>query len=332
MRSLILLAAGLCLAQEPAPWVETRAAAWPEATPESQGIDPSGLEKAAAYLLEKKPAAASLLVVRNGKLVFERYWEPAARDRAGNVKSICKSVLSALTGIAVSEGRLGLDDPVRKYIPAAPAALRIRHLLTMTAGFPWAENKQVTTDWFSSPDPNRFVLSLPPAAPPGERFEYSTAVTHLLSTVLTRATGQSTLEYAEARLFQPLGVRCPRWDRLAGIHFGGAELWLAPRDLARFGQLYLQNGQWENRQIIPQSWVAESTTPKAEPYYGYLWWLNNPKNHPMICASGVWGQITCILPDLDMVVVHTSRPAHGRIADAIALDMIPRHIMPATKP
>jgi CubicO group peptidase (beta-lactamase class C family) len=330
MRALILLFAALSfsLGQE-----------WPEAKPETQGLDPAMLDQASEYLVKNKPAAASLLIVRRGKLVYERYYGGATREQAGNVKSISKSVLSALAGIALAEHRIAsLDDRVDAYIPEAfPAAsparrIRIRDLLAMTAGLQWQENGPITRGWFSSPDPNRFALSQPVMAPPGELFEYSTALTHLLSTVLARTTGGSTLDYGASRLFQPLGIARPRWDRLAGVHFGGAELYLAPRDLARFGQLYLQNGRWGDRQVVPAAWTAESTTPKAKPYYGYLWWLHNPKGRRMICAQGVFGQYVCVVPELEMVVVHTSRPASGRIADALPLEMIPRYLFPAVKP
>jgi len=320
--------------------LSARAAAWPEAKPQDHGLDPALLEKASAYLIENKPASTSLLIARHGVLVFERYYGGATRDDAGNVKSISKSVLSALVGIAISEHRMGgLDDRVAAYLPEAFAAvrdagtreLRIRHLLTMTAGLSWVENGGVTQEWMRNPDPNGFALAQPRVAPPGEQFEYSTALTHLLSTVLTRATGMSTRDYAASRVFRPLGIARPRWDQLAGITFGGAELYLTPRDLARFGQLYLEKGRWGGRQVVPAEWVADSTRPQAREYYGYLWWLHAPTGRRMVCAQGAFGQYACIVPGLDLVIVHTSGPASGRRAAALPLDMIPRFIFPAVK-
>jgi len=321
--------------------VRSRAIHWPESKPQAQGLDPALLEKASEYLIKNKPASASLLVVRHGSLVFERYYGGATRNDAGNVKSISKSVLSALTGIAIAERRIrGIDDRVDAYVPEAFAEvpdarareIRLRNLLTMTAGLRWIENGKVTQDWIRSPDPNCFALSQPYLAAPGDKFEYSTALTHLLSTVLARATGKSTLDYAASRLFEPLGITCARWDRFHGIHFGGAEMYLTPRDLARFGQLYLQNGRWGGRQLVPAEWVADSTSPKAKPYYGYLWWLHMPEGRRMICAQGVFGQYVCIVPDLDLVVVHTSAPASGRNANELPLDMIPRYLFKAVQP
>ena len=306
-------------------------AAWPEARPQDEGLDAAMLEQGSAWLVKNKPASASLLVARHGRLVFERYYGGATREQAGNVKSINKSVLSALAGIALADGRIAsLDQPVARYLPALPdAQVRIRHLLTMTAGLQWEENGPITRAWYSNPDPNRFALSQPRVAPPGEKFEYSTALTHLLSTVLTRATGQSSLDYATSRLFKPLGIASVRWDRLAGIQFGGAEFYITPRDLARFGQLYLQQGRWKGRQVVPAAWVVESTSPQGGDFYGYLWWIYNVQGRRLVCASGVWGQHLCLVPSLDLLVVHTSREAEGREASIAALQVIRRFILPS---
>jgi CubicO group peptidase (beta-lactamase class C family) len=340
MRLLLLLATlALCSGQEGIP-VRSRAIDWPQSKPESQGVDSAWLEKASGYLIQNKPASASLLIARRGAIVFERYYGGATRDDAFNVKSINKSVLSALTGIAIAEGRIrSVEDRVADYIPEAFAGLadarardiRVRHLLTMTAGLYWVENGNITRDWIASSDPNRFALSQPFAAPPGEKFEYSTALTHLLSTLIARATGRSTLDYANARLFQPLGIACARWDQLHGVHFGGAELYLTSRDLARFGQLYLRKGRWGERQLVPAGWIADSTSPKAKSFYGDLWWLHNPGGHRMICAQGIFGQYLCLVPELDLLIVHTARPAFGRNANELPLDMIPRFVLPAIR-
>ena len=297
--------------------------------PALAAVDQSLLEKGSRYLLDNKRASSSLLVLRGGEIVFERYYGGATRDTAGNIKSINKSFLSALTGIAIAEGRIhGLDDRVDAYVPGA-GELRIWHLLTMTAGLSWTENGSVTREWYTSPDPNRFALSQRRLAPPGETFQYSTALAHLLSTVLTRATGQSTLDYARSRLFEPLGISCPRWDQLKGVYFGGAEFYITARDLARFGQAYLQKGRWNGRQVIPAEWVEVSTSPQVRNIYGYMWWLYKVDKHNMACAGGAFGQYLCLIPDLDVVVVHTSREAESREAAIVPLETIRRFVIPA---
>jgi CubicO group peptidase (beta-lactamase class C family) len=321
---------------------ESRAApaAWSEVAPESEGLDPRNLNKAWDYVISNKPASTSLLVARYGKLVFERYHAGARRHDAGNVKSISKSVLSALVGIALAEGRIrNIDDRVDSYIPEIFAqvrdpmarTIRIRHLLTMTAGLTWEENGAVTQAWVSSFNPNRFALSQPFVSLPGQRFEYSTALTHLLSAVLTCVTGTSMRRYAASRIFGPLGITNVRWDELAGITFGGAELYLTARDLARFGQLLLQKGRWDDRQLVPEEWVAESTSPQGREFYGYLWWLHSVGGHRMVCAQGAFGQYVCIVPEYELVIAHTSGPVSGRRASALPLDMIPRFIFPAVR-
>lgn len=270
------------------------------------------------------PTHYSLLVVRNGYLVYERYFHGSYAAQENNIKSMSKSVLSVLTGIAIEEGRIeGIDDRVQRFFPEyfQPSfdprkfEITVEDLLTMRGGLEWSENTAVSWRMWSSRDWIRHMIESPLVSNPGEVFNYNTGLTHVLSGVLTRATGQSTLDYARTRLFEPLGMHCTRWSRdPMGYYFGGSEVWLTSRDLARFGLLALRRGSWEDRQIVSERWMHESTrvrvrtwgNPEPGDGYGYLWWTGLVHGYPMFYASGYGGQHIFVVPELDLVMVMTA--------------------------
>ncbi len=297
---------------------------WRTSLPEEQGIDSQILVAGGEYVRTQFPMCYSVSVVRHGRLVFERYYNGVQPGDATNIMSVTKSVLSALTGIALEQKILqGVDQPIADYYPEyfTPALdpgkreIRIRHLLTMTAGLEWQEWGSVFYQWLQSRDFLRFAIELPLVSAPGGQFNYNTALTHLQSGILTRASGLTTLEFGRRNLFDPLGFTRFQWmTDPQGYNIGGAELYLTPRDMAKFGYLFLEQGYWEDRQLVPAAWVRESTSIKvADPNqtgftdYGYLWWLGWIQGQWYFRAAGHGGQSIFIFPDLDMVVVLTAR-------------------------
>jgi CubicO group peptidase (beta-lactamase class C family) len=294
--------------------------------PHEQDIDPVLLMhayKSAGGL----PALRSLLVVRHGRLVGERYFGGHDRDTVLNVKSVSKSILSALVGIALREGFLGgLEQPVSTWLPEyfgpevdpRKREITLRHLLTMSAGLRWVENADYLRPLFESPDWLQATLELPLVDIPGRRFNYSTALAHLTSAILTRTSGMSTYTLADEYLFGLLGISIEPWTSdPQGYFVGGTDIRLSARDMARFGQLMLQRGHWNGTQVVPEAWVDESTRPQialpkagfwhpAYTAYGYYWWLRKMGTHEAAVASGYGGQLIYVIPTLDLVLVTTA--------------------------
>ena len=282
---------------------------WKVTTPEEQGMDSevllSGLPE-----LEKSTTLMSFIVVRHGKIVFEDYFNLGRYNRSGNIHSVSKSILSALGGIAIEEGYLSLSQPVREILPEyfsedydRKNRITVQHLLSMSTGLDWRENMSIleSDDWVAA------TLALPLAHNPGSTFNYSTPVSHVFSAVLTRATGMSTCEFAYKYLFDPIGITLESWPKdPKGIHVGGNSIYITPRELARFGQLYLNNGQWNGRQIVPAEWVQASLAPKRRIDYGFYWWIDRIDGYSLLQAIGYGGQWICLLPDLDLLVVSTA--------------------------
>lgn len=291
----------------------------PRASAPDAGLDSVLLAQAYARAAEL-PRLRSLLVARNGELLAERYYNGATAARRTNIKSASKSVLSALVGIAIAEGKLeGVDQPIAPFFPrdipgnADPRIrdITIAHLLSMRAGLEPTSFGNYG-DWVSSRNWVRYVLSRPFVDDPGGRMLYSTGSTHLLSAILTRATGMSTLAYAREKLGRPLGIEIPGWTTdPQGIYFGGNEMSLRPRDLFAFGELYRNGGRANGRQVVPASWVEDSwTTRTTSPFngygYGLGWWQRTSGAHDVRFAWGYGGQYVFIVPALALTVVMTS--------------------------
>jgi len=284
---------------------------------EHAGAATDAFGSATRRIADGLPEVRALVVVRHGRLVLERYFHGAGPATLFNTKSVTKSVVSALVGIALQEGRIrSLDDPITTWLAAditdrahpEVKRLTLRHLLTMTTGWRWRENGPETSAWLASPNRVRFMLEQPMDAPPGTRFNYSTGVAHLISAILARATGMSPSDYARERLFEPIGARPGNWGRdPQGLNEGGSELELSVRDMARFGLLYLNGGTWRGSPVVPRTWVLESTTPHGRVDYGYLWnYLPAEWGGPAVNAMGYGGQIISIVPAADAVVVIAS--------------------------
>ena len=291
-------------------------ATWHFATPASQGMDVARLDGAARELAGQGELA-SFVVLRNGAMVYERYFHGSNRHAANNVHSASKSMLSAAVGIAIQQGAIrSVDQRVATLLPTYFARLgadkqqmKLRHLLTMTSGLDWTEDS-TEYDIETRPDWVAAILGRPLNAPPGSTFNYSTGSAHVVSAALTHATGMSTCDFVHRNLFGPLGITAEHWGRdPQGVFSGGYNLFLTPREMAKFGQLYLDGGRWKGRQVVPASWVATSTTSKVDAGgygYGYYWWLTQVNGHDLAIAWGFGGQFIYIVRDLHLVVVMTT--------------------------
>jgi CubicO group peptidase (beta-lactamase class C family) len=246
-------------------------------------------------------------------------------------------------GIALDKQILpSLDQPISGFFPeyftplTDPCKLKVtlRHLLTMTSGFEWEENGPVTARWVQSDDYAKFIIESELVNDPGSVFNYSTAVSHLMAIILERASGMSVLRFAEEYLLKQIGITMWRWACDPNGHYwGGSEMYMTARDLARFGFLFLNQGQWDGKQIVSREWVLQSTRRQSvgEPMdasYGYYWWLGQDRGFPMFLAKGYGGQVVYVLPDLDLLVVFISTTETG---GGGLRELISDHIVPAVQ-
>lgn len=298
---------------------------WPTLSPAAAGIDQAALS-AAEGRAAAMGSVRSLVVVRHGALVDERYFGGTARDTRADIRSGTKSVMALLVGIALTDGSLGgptqrLDTLLRPPVTVPPgpkAAISVDDLLTMRSGFEWDESTVAAYNaWVLAPNQVDYLLDRPLAHPPGTSFTYDTAAVHLLSVGLSQATGLSTETYLRRSLLGPLGIAADSWETdNQGFNDGGSGLALRPIDCARIGQLVLQHGVSGGRQIVPAAWidtmlathvtVGARVEPLRDLRYGYLWWLGTANGQEIQFAWGFRGQFIVIVPARDLVVVVTS--------------------------
>lgn len=289
------------------------------------------------------PRIRSLLISVDGHLVEERYFHGASPQRAANLKSVSKSIIGLLVGVAIDRGAISdVDVPIDRHLPEArtvdPAkgAITIEDLLTMRSGLETTSNRNYGR-WVLSGNWVRHVLQRPFVDEPGGRMIYSTGNSHLLSAILTRATGMSTAAFARETLAGPLGIQLPPWTRdPQGIYFGGNEMHLRPRDVLRIGELMVNGGRHDGRQIVSSAWIDESTVPRtmsrrSDRQYGYGWWIRSMAGQPVVYAWGYGGQFIFTIEPLRTVVVVTSvsEPGSERREHLDAVyDLVERHVMP----
>ncbi len=290
------------------------------------------LLKVIPFIINNLPDIQSLLVVRNGYLVFENYYGLGMPDRQDTIHSVTKSFTSALVGIARSQGMLtDLNQTLPDFFPKyyddrtdpAKRKISLRHLLTMTAGLQPVKVKDwsLLLQWNFSQDRVRFTLDLPLIHPPGQVFDYSNPISHLLSIILTEKSGLSLWDFAHRNLFDPLGIKPRLWKQDArGYYSGHGSLYLSPREMAKFGFLYLNRGVWDGKQIVPADWIDESTQTQVKAGgdydYGYQWWIRPVAGCPSYRGWGRNGQFIVVVPELDLVIAVTSRTGMpGRSSD-----------------
>lgn len=289
------------------------------ATPESQGMDSAAL----AQLVEEgaRSRRDSLIVVRNGRVVVEAYYAPFRKEMVHRINSSTKAVVGALAGIAIARGDLpGTQASVQELLPQASAAhwraVKLQHLLDMTSGLEWSEalgdmgfasvrEMERSSDWVA------FVLGRPMAQTPGLVFNYNSGAPHLITAALAHKAGVTADAYAAQHLFAPIGIHTWRWRRdPRGVTMGGYGLYLQPRDMVRFGVLYLQGGQWNGQQVIPRPWTQRVFSPKVKmdiPGFAYadMWWSIPERN--AYFTSGLFGQVIMVLPELGVVAATAGR-------------------------
>lgn len=303
---------------------------WETGTLEEAGIDSAGINAFMRKVMEEHPYMESILIVRNGKLVFEEYlngWDPA---RIHRLQSVTKGFTSTLVGVAIEQGFIGsLDDPIRDYLPdysgffgGKKDSVTVRHLLTMSAGFKWNEGETYYADpkrcdphlAEASDDYLKYLLERPIVEEPGTVWRYNSGYPNILGHIIEERSGMKIVEFAYRNVFEPLGIKRAFWMFISGENkpscAGG--LRLISRDLARYGYLYLREGAWEGKQVVPAGWVRESLRGHfvSDGNVGRGYWWGKVKSldglHDIFFTSGTGGQYVIVIPDLDTVVVTTA--------------------------
>ena len=320
---------------------------WQTSTPEEQGMSSAAL----ARLLDFGTTLSfdSLLIARHGRIVLDAYYGRRAADLPHVMNSATKAVIGTLAAIAYKDGLLDrLNHPALEFFSDRSVALdlpggrsiadfddkrkaiTVQSLLDMTSGIDWTEqSKRLETfiEMERSPDWIKFILDRPMSATPGDIFNYNSGNSHLVSAIITKLTGMSALDYAKARLFGPLGIGASSWRHdPQGITTGGNGLSMLPRDMAKIGYLYLRNGEWEDKRLLPPDWINRishatvNTNSSGEPdmrYSNFFWAL--PNKH-VYMAVGYHCQLIMIFPELDIVAVTTARDfcSLSKLADYIS--------------
>ncbi len=302
---------------------------WAVSTPEEQGMDSAALEEVYTHVRNSGASIRSLLVVRHGFLVAEEYFTPMLYDVNDThiLYSVTKSVVSSLIGVAIDHGlidntsQLLLDFFPNRTIANLNAwkeAITLEDVLQMRSGFQWDEdNYNEYNDFFAmrdSEDWAQYVLDRPMAYEPGSTFYYNSGNSHILATIINVTTGMTPLAFADQYLFGPLGITNRLWlTDPQGVNFGGSNLALRPRDMAKFGLLFLNNGTWDGQQIVSSNWVYSSSHGPSTPYsgtsYGYQWWLDD--TNEWYSARGYDGQFIYVVQEHDIVVVFSSDNSDG---------------------
>jgi len=341
----------------------------PRSTPESQGVSSAGILQFLKALANTKQELHSFMLVRHGQVISECWWTPYRREAVHSLYSLSKSFTSTAIGFAVAEGKLKLTDRVVSFFPDQPvtvsenlAALTVANLLSMSVGHKTDSIATVARN-VEQPDWVKTFLSLPIDYTPGSVFLYDTGSTFMLSAILQKVTGQKVVDYLQPRLFDPLYIQQKSWETSPlGINTGGWGLSVATEALAKFGQFYLQKGQWNGQQLLPTQWVSEATTFKiqqpatwnsgsdpanqaaytaslADPVaalaklkqssdwyqgYAYQFWRCR---HNAFRGDGAFGQLCVVMPDQDAVFVATAET--GLMQEE--LNLVWDHILPAMR-
>jgi CubicO group peptidase (beta-lactamase class C family) len=265
------------------------------------------------------PRLHSLIVSRRGEVLLERYYNGTRATRPANVKSVSKSIVSTLVGIAIHRGLIaGVDTPIVTYFPElkkdrepAKQAITIEHLLTMQSGLESTSNRNYGA-WVQSGNWVQHALRRPLFAAPGTAMQYSTGNSHLLSAILTKATRSSTWRFANDAVGKPLGFTLPQWPQdPQGIFFGGNDMLMTPRQMLAYGEMHLNRGRVGSVQVVPAAWIERSWVPRGRSpisgsEYGYGWWVRDMGGQRAYYAWGFGGQYIFVVPALDLVVVTTS--------------------------
>ena len=307
---------------------------WPVSTPAEQGLDPKLVARLYAKAIGVE-TIHSLLVVKNGYLVAEQYFHGGSVDSKVKVQSVTKSYTSALVGLALERGCLSsLDQKMIEFFPEVAGQIvdprknqiTIRQMLQMRAGYPWEESDGALFEMLYAGFRPSYLLPVPLTHDPGTQFQYSNLTSHLVGVIVARACGTDLRTFAEENLFSQLGVELGEWTTdLEGNYIGHGELHFTARDMAKFGLLYLNEGEHEGKQVIPSEWVRDSLQTYTEDAwtirvgrnfqdigYGYQWWSARAGEHRFTLAWGHGGQQIVLLHEQNMVIVVKADPLFGQ--------------------
>jgi CubicO group peptidase (beta-lactamase class C family) len=326
---------------------ETVITSLPRSTPEAEGVTSSDILDFIEATENSKNELYSFMVLRHGKVVSEGWWNPYRSDLKHTMYSTSKSFTSTAAGFAVTEGLLSVNDKVTSFFPDQLPdtvseyleSLTVKNLLSMSVGQEPDPTFQVVTrdsNWVKT------FLALPIKKKPGTEFLYNTLATYMVSAIVQKVTGRKVIDYLKPRLFEPLAIEGVDWEEDAnGINVGGWGLRVKTEDMAKLGQLYLQNGVWNGKQILSEAWIKEATTAVIQdsaPYlpeekkdssdwaqgYGYQFWRCR---HNAFRADGAYGQYIIVIPEKDAVIAITSETPDMQDE----LNLVWKFLLPALK-
>lgn len=306
--------------------------------PEDANISSVGLIKFMDSMDERQINLHSFMLLRHGDVVAEGYYKPFEKDDEHIIYSVTKSFTSAAIGLAIEEGLLSLGDKIIDFFPEKiennvhpyTAQMTIEHLLTMSTVYAKSTDTNCN-DWVKG------FINSKPTHRPGTTFAYDTTGTHTLCAILQKLTGMTVHQYMKTRLFDKIGIGQVKWDSCPmGINKGGSGISCKTEDMARFGQFYLQKGNWKGQQILSTAWIEASTTKQIDTSntrfmlegkngYGYKFWLTRNNGY---CAFGMGGQFILVLPDKDLVFVTTANTMMYREGHQLILDSFWENIYP----
>jgi len=327
--ALCVAAAAACLAA-PAIAQPDQPSDLPQAQPESVGVDSRPLVQLSEWIRKEDLDVRSFVVVKDGKLIYERYGKGLGRDYNYELYSITKNVTALAAGVLVDEGRTRLDEKVAPILVKARPDLKdafankqsieLRHVLSMSTGLHY--NFKPTDDpiYYGAPDRLKLAAETTPQHPPGEAFDYTDVNPILASATLGADAGMPLQKFAEEKIFKPMGMTHYAWERAddKGLVSSGWGLRLRAVDMAKLGMLVLSGGRWNDRQIVSQAWARTMTAPSSAPWYGLYWWINDiVPTEPETHAMGFKGQFIVALPERNAVVVMTSMlPIEGGLRES----------------
>lgn len=341
MKSLLRVALVLSLARFGSLAAQTPVNRLPRSTPEAQGVSSAALLEFVKAADTQIDSFHSFMLVRHGHVVAEGWWSPFTANDPHWLYSLTKSFTSTAEGLAIAEGKLSLDDPVLKFFPdeapTVPSAnlkqMRVRDLLTMTTGH---EKKTVDNFQYHTADsPIRRFLSFPVDHKPGILFIYNSPGTLVQSAIVQKVTGMTTRDYLQTRLFDPLGFGHPEWGSTEqGVTVGPSELVIRTEDIACFGQMLLQKGNWNGQQLVPAAWIEAATSKQVsngsdptsdwDQGYGYQFWRCKPGFYR---ADGAYGQFCFVMPQYDAVLAITS----GTSSTQPEMNLVYDKVLPALR-
>ncbi|HPF52179.1 MAG TPA: serine hydrolase [Draconibacterium sp.] len=324
---------------------ETVSTDLPQSTPEAEGVSSQSIIDFLNTVENSQNELQSFMFVRHGKVIAEGWWDPYKPELKHTLYSLSKSFTSTAIGFAVGENLLSVNDKVISFFPdELPdmisnnlAKLEVRHLLTMSVG----QDPEPTFSIISTYNWVKEFLATPIVHEPGTKFLYNTAATYMLAAIIHKVTGENVVDYLQPRLFEPLAITGADWEiDPKEVNTGGWGLRLKTEDLAKFGQLYLQNGVWNGKQVLPEGWAKEATTkkidqnPDATPEelaendwlqgYGYKFWRSR---HNSFRGDGAYGQYVLVFPEEDAVIAITAETQNMQNE----LDLVFDNLLPGMK-